>query len=64
MRFLKRLLGFDAYTSEIDSFLTQLNENRLASDSQRQEKEKYERINALRDESCPSKKKNNFWDRF
>ena len=51
------------YVSEIDQLLAELREHVSESDSQREERKKYERIDRLRDHP-ESKDKDDLWEKF
>ena len=62
---IKEFLGLAYYTSELDQFLSAFDKkNTKLSASQRQEKEKYERIYQLRDNPREQEPKTTFWDNF
>lgn len=62
---IKKFLNLTYYTSEIDQFLSHFRRKhpRLSA-SQRQEKEKYDRISKLRDCSEQATTHHTFWDKF
>lgn len=62
---IKSLLGLDYYTSPLDIFLADFNENHpRLSESQRAEVKKYQRIYQCRDNPCVSDKPETMWEKF
>jgi hypothetical protein len=63
---IRKFLGLDYYTSQLDQFLAKLKRNQThLSASQLAEKNKYQRISALRDTANSSDSpKKSFWDEF
>lgn len=62
---LKKFLGLAFYVSPLDKFLEAYDkENPKLSPSQKEEKEKYDRIMYLRDNKVHTQPKENFWSKF
>ncbi len=53
-----------SYVSEVDNFLEKLRTNIPESDAQEKEREKYERINRLRDKKDDSDESREIWQDF
>lgn len=65
MKIIKKLLGLEYFTSELDLFLNEFDEaHPQLSASQRKEKAKYARIYKLRDNPNQPEPKKQFWDNF
>jgi hypothetical protein len=65
MKFLQEFLGLGFYTSELDLFLKQWDQQHPKfSSSQRQEINKYQRIYRLRDQAVSLPETKTFWDKF
>ena len=61
----KKFLGIDNFTSKIDEFLNDFDfTHPKLSTSQQAEKQKYDRINDLRDHVKSSQPKSTLWDKF
>ncbi len=52
------------YVSDIDQFLGELRQEIAESDSQRQERKKYERITLLRDQAVQKDDNSEIWEDF
>lgn len=62
---LRKLLGLEYFTSEIDQFMMDFDQSHpQLSSSQRREKEKYARIYQLRDNPQASEQLDDFWATF
>lgn len=64
-KLLKKFLNINDYTSGIDQFLGKLERDKHHfSSSQRAEKEKYDRVFKLRDQSTATDTKPSMWEQF
>lgn len=62
---VRKFLGLEYFTSELDQFLIDFDKSHpKLSASQRQEKEKYMRINRLRDNPRAIEPEDDFWQNF
>lgn len=62
---IRKFLGLDYFTSEIDQFIIDFDQSHpKLSTSQRREKEKYARIGKLRDDSRAIEQHDDFWHNF
>jgi hypothetical protein len=65
MKYLREFLGLGFYTSELDVFLKQWDQQHpQLSASQRQEVNKYQRVYRLRDQAVSTPEAKTFWDKF
>lgn len=65
MKIIKDFLGLEYFTSEIDQFLIDFDHSHpKLSESQRKEKDKYQRIYALRDDPRAYIEVDDFWHNF
>lgn len=62
---LKEFLGLNYFTSELDQFMMNYGKTHpKLSCSQQKEKDKYDKIFSMRDDSYQIKAKKIFWDKF
>lgn len=62
---IRAFLGLEYYTSGLDQFLIDFRKaHPRLSASQRKEKDKYERISEMRDNSHYREPHENFWEKF
>lgn len=65
MKKIKKFLGLDYYTSQLDEFLESYDKkHQKLSASQRQEMAKYKRVYALRDNPHQHEPNEQIWDKF
>lgn len=62
---IRHFLGLSYYQSELDQFLAEFDKSHpKLSTAQRLEKEKYDRIYAMRDKPAPTQPTPTLWEKF